>query len=75
MCAAILKFVWFADVLGQPKPVYREKPVEGDLDTALAHIKPIACDAAFRLGQLLDAGGKVLATIAHGGACKLNPVS
>ena len=72
MCAAILKFVWFADEPGQLKPVYREQPVEGELGAALERIKPIACEANFRLGQMLGTGGLVLATVAPGAVARLS---
>ena len=74
MSTRVLSIVWFDREPAQPaaQPVFHEQPHSGELDTALAQAVALSRAPGFLLGQVL-AAGRVLATVAHAGAYRLNP--
>ncbi|NKA35767.1 hypothetical protein GO300_03829 [Ralstonia solanacearum] len=68
MCA-VKKIVRVAQT--NAKPDFLELDLEGALTEALVRARSLASEAGFVLGQVLDADGKVLATVGPGGAVRL----
>lgn len=66
-----LQILWFTK-LESGSPDLNQKPFDGTVEEAVAEMTSISTTPGFMLGQILEADGKVCATVANGGV-KIQP--
>lgn len=66
-----LQILWFTKV-DSGRPDLNQMPFEGTVEQAVEEMTAISTKPGFMLGQVLEADGKVCATVANGGV-KIQP--